>query len=365
MAKTLNYDDAPGCVRDFLNYKLSIQDRSKLTVFNYYHDLRTFARFILKTKNPEKYIEIPFNEIPFSDATNNTFYGIIHKDIEEFLTFVTIELNNSNAAKRRKLSCLKSFYKYQCINQGKLKHNPTEKIESVKKSKTLPKFLSLDESKQLLESVDGNNAIRDFCIITLFLNCGFRVSELSRINISDIAKDFSSITVTGKGSKQRRVFLNDACKDAIIEYLKVRPKNAKFESQKALFISRNKNRLNVKTIQWLIYKHLNDAGLGNLKMSVHKLRHTAATLMYAHGGTDVRVLKDILGHEELSTTQIYTHVKNQQMQMAAENNPLSKGVKRKKNNKYDNISDLMEENGKTDNNQLTEEEPLNNAELDK
>ena len=164
----------------------------------------------------------------------------------------------------------------------------------------------------------------------MFLNCGLRVSELAGIKLTDISDDMSTLSVIGKGSKQRIIYLNDACRSAINAYLKVRPNDVKHEAKNALFVSRNRNQISVKTVQWLIYKHLNAAGLGNLNMSVHKLRHTAATLMYAYGGTDVRVLKDILGHEDLSTTQIYTHINNDKLIEAANNNPLASGVKRKK-----------------------------------
>ena len=339
MPKTFTYDDAPDCVKKFLNYKLSIQNRSKLTVFNYYHDLRTFARYMLMTYSGEKYEGHAFEEIPFSDATNELLLNANHEDIYNFISFATSVLENKPAARSRKLSCLRSFYKFFFKNQMEIEVDPTEKVESPKKNKSLPKYLNLDESRQLLESVDGKNAERDFAIITLFLNCGMRVSELAGINISDISKDLSAVTVTGKGSKQRRLFLNTACREALEAYLKVRPDEIKPEARNALFISRNKNRISVKTVQWLIYKHLDAAGLGHLNMSVHKLRHTAATLMYAHGGTDVRVLKDILGHEELSTTQIYTHVKDAQMIKAVESNPLASGVQRKKKTSSTNEND--------------------------
>ena len=340
MEKILTYDDAPNCVKRFLNYKSATQNRSKLTVFNYYHDLRTFARFMLLTYCGEKYEGHAFEEIPFSDVTDELLLNANHNDIYEFISFSANVLENKPAARSRKLSCLRSFYKYLFKTIMEISVDPTEKVETPKKNKTLPKYLNLDESRQLLESVDGKNAERDFAIITLFLNCGMRVSELAGISLSDIAKDLSAVTVTGKGSKQRRLFLNTACREALEAYLKVRPQEIKPEARNALFISRNRNRISVKTVQWLIYKHLDAAGLGHLNMSVHKLRHTAATLMYAHGGTDVRVLKDILGHEELSTTQIYTHVKDAQMIKAVESNPLASGVKRKKKTSdTDNKSD--------------------------
>lgn len=339
MDNKYNYDDAPELVRKFLNYKLAIQNRSKLTVFNYYHDLRTFSRYLLLKKNPDKYSEIPFDSIAFSDADDELLKSASVEDIFAFLSFAAKELENTASSRSRKLSCLRSFYKYLTKTIMVIDVNPTEKVESPKKNKTLPKHLTLDESKQLLESVDGKNAERDFAIITLFLNCGMRVSELAGIDLGDLSNDLSSVTVTGKGSKQRRLFLNDACQNAIRAYLKIRPTDIKNGDRNALFVSRNKNRISVKTVQWLIYKHLKAAGLGNLNMSVHKLRHTAATLMYAYGGTDVRVLKDILGHEELSTTQIYTHIKDDQMIEAAYANPLAKGVKRKPKNNTENGGD--------------------------
>lgn len=336
METKYNYDDAPQLVQRFINYKLAVQNRSKLTVFNYYHDLRTFSRYLLKKKNPEKYSDAAFDKIPFSDADDKLLTDVCAEDIFAFLSFTANELENNASSRSRKLSCLRSFYKYLAKTIMVINENPTEKVESPKKNKTLPKHLSLEESKQLLESVDGKNAERDFAIITLFLNCGMRVSELAGINLNDLSDDLSTVTVTGKGSKQRRLFLNDACRNAVATYLKVRPKDVKPADKNALFISRNKNRISVKTVQWLIYKHLDAAGLGSLNMSVHKLRHTAATLMYAYGGTDVRVLKDILGHEELSTTQIYTHVKDEQMIKAAYANPLASGVKRKKKKSDEN-----------------------------
>lgn len=325
---TYDYSDAPECVQKFLTYKLVIQNRSKLTVFNYYHDLRTFARFLLSNADKAKYSRVDFTDIPFSDATDELFYKVKTLDIMNFLHYVS---NNNEATSRaRKLSCLRSFYKYLIGNTDEIKVNPTERIESPKKKKTLPKYLSLEQSKTLLESVDGKNAERDFAIITLFLNCGLRVSELAGINTTDFSDDLDTLVVTGKGNKQRIVYLNNACKDAVKAYMKIRPKDVKFSDRNALFISRNRNRISIKTVQWLIYKHLDGAGLGHLNMSVHKLRHTAATLMYNYGNTDVRVLKEILGHEDLSTTQIYTHVSESKFSEAANNNPLSDGVKRKK-----------------------------------
>ncbi|MBE6681811.1 MAG: tyrosine recombinase XerC [Ruminococcaceae bacterium] len=334
-----DYSDAPSLVRKYLNYKDTAQNRSQKTVFQYYHDLRTFSRFLLVYKIPDKYSSAEFSEIPFSDMTDDMLLKVTSNDIYEFISYCSRTLDNGVSARHRKLSCIRTFYKYLSKTLLVIKENPAEAIDSPKTPKKLPKYLSLDESKQLLSSVSGSNAIRDYCIITLFLNCGMRVSELVGIDLSHISDDFSTVNVTGKGSKERLIYLNDACKSALEAYLKVRPKDAKHKDRNALFISRNKNRLSVQSVQLLIYKHLKAAGLGNRNMSVHKLRHTAATLMYQYGKTDVRVLKDILGHEQLSTTQIYTHVNNEMIREAVNENPLA-GIKPQKvHTKNDNNED--------------------------
>lgn len=331
------YKDAPGLVRKYLNYKDSTQNRSQKTVFQYYHDLRTFSRFLLLYKYPERYTETALDEIPFSDADDDLLLAVSSEDIYEFISYCSRTLKNGVAARHRKLSCIRTFYKYLSKTILVIKDNPAEAIDSPKMPKKLPKYLTLDESKQLLSSIDGKNAVRDYCIVTLFLNCGLRVSELVGINLSDISPDITTVNVTGKGSKERMIYLNNACRTAIEEYLKVRPTNAKLGDKNALFISRNHNRLSVQMVQTLIYKHLKAAGFENKNMSVHKLRHTAATLMYQYGKTDVRVLKDILGHEQLSTTQIYTHINNDMIREAVNENPLS-DIK-KKNQKPVNESD--------------------------
>lgn len=318
-----NYDDAPEIVGKFLKYKRTIQNRSAKTVFQYYHDLRTYTRFLLWWNNKDKYSKAELSEIPFSDADDDLLLKASSDDIFEFMSFAADTLNNEVASRQRKLSCIKSFYKYLVSTMHLIEKSPADSVDSPSKPKKLPKFLTLEESVQLLSSIEGNNAIRDYCIITLFLNCGMRVSELVGIDLSDISKDFTTVSVTGKGSKERMLYLNDACRSALSAYMKVRPSNAKLKDKNALFISRNHNRLSVQSVQLLIYKHLRNAGLENRNMSVHKLRHTAATLMYQHGKTDVRVLKDILGHEQLSTTQIYTHINNDMIRDAANNNPLS------------------------------------------
>ena len=238
------------------------------------------------------------------------------------------------AAKARKLVSIRMFYRYLVNKTKQLKNNPAADIEAPKRKQSLPKFLTLEESLRLLETIkkdrSSRTVVRDYAIVTLFLNCGMRVSELCGIDLTDVNRDLASLRVTGKGAKERIIYLNEACRAAIGEYLPLRltEKNGHSNADKALFLSGQSKRISVKTVQWMVYKYLDMAGLGDRHLSVHKLRHTAATLMYQSGAVDVRVLKDILGHEQLNTTQIYTHVSSASMEQAMEHNPLS-GVKRK------------------------------------
>lgn len=323
------YNDAPQLVLNFLSYKNTIQGRSEKTVFQYYHDIRHFFRYYMYCKYPARYKDVEITEIDFSDCTDEDVKNVTHKDIYNFLLYASSERKNGEAARARKLCALKNLYRF-LKNSYEVDENPTDKLESPKKKKTLPKYLTLEESIQLLSSITPPNYERDYAIITIFLNCGLRVSELEGISLGDIDSNFEKLKVTGKGSKERILYLNDACRTAIKKYLEVRPTDIKSTDKNALFISRNRNRLNVKTIQHIVYKRLKEAGLGGKQLSAHKLRHTAATLMYQHGHTDVRVLKDILGHEDLSTTQIYTHLSDEQMKNAAQSNPLSSMTPHKK-----------------------------------
>lgn len=211
---------------------------------------------------------------------------------------------------------------------GLLDKNPVENLESSALPRTLPKHLSLDECNVLLSSIDGNNSKRDYAILVLFLNCGFRLAELVSINLIDIDNDY--ITITGKGNKQRTLYLNQACSDAINDYLKnERPfDNLTDDARRALFVSRNGNRLSRRSVQHIVETRLKQCGLGDKNYSTHKLRHTAATLMHKHGGVDIRVLQEVLGHENLGTTQIYTHIDSEQIKNAVESNPVAK-IKKK------------------------------------
>lgn len=318
----------PSLVREFASYKAVIQNASEKTISEYLLDLRTFFRFMLARERNIDYESEDFEKIDVSIVDIDYIRNITQEDIYEFLMYADGTRKNLAAAKARKLSALKGFFKYLHVKRMMIDENPVINIESPKQKESLPKFLSIEESLLLLEAVkndrESKSRIRDYAIITLFLNCGMRVSELVGINLNDVDREFRSVTVTGKGNKQRIIYLNSACRAALSDYYLERTgvTHAKANSP-AMFLSNREQRISVKTVQWLVYKYLELAGLESKHYSVHKLRHTAATLMYQTGQVDVRVLKDILGHEQLNTTQIYTHVSNKNMEQAMENNPLS------------------------------------------
>lgn len=316
-------------VQQFAIYKRTIQGCSEKTVNEYMLDLRTFFRYLLaKDKNIDIESE-DFYSIDVREIDAKYLSAIKTEQIYEFLFYTSDTRKNMWSAKARKLSAIKGIYKYFTVKQRYFEENPAINIESPKPKKTLPKFLNLNESLLLLQAVqndeESNTKERDYCILTLFLNCGMRLSELVGINLNDIDRELRSLRVIGKGSKERVIYLNEACREVLRDYLEIRlsPKYENVQT-KALFLSRLNKRISNKTVQWMVYKYLDLAGLEAKHFSVHKLRHTAATLMYQSGNVDVRVLKDILGHEQLNTTQIYTHVSNENMRNAMEQNPLAK-----------------------------------------
>jgi len=324
----INMDEFPDCMREFANYKRAIQGCSAKTVEEYMTDLRTFSKYLVIVDRGGELTDEALSSTVIIDLPLDFYAKVRPSEITEYLSWAMDARENNEATRSRKLSSIKAFYKYYCNKMHRLEFNPAADIEAPKKKKSLPKHLSVDESVALLEAVgsdsDSANRKRDFCIITLFLNCGMRLSELCGINISDIDREFRSMRVTGKGNKERIIYLNDACRDAIKDYLPVRLSQVErgASEQKALFISRLGKRISNKTVQWLVKKYLAEAGLEFKGYSTHKLRHTAATLMYQSGDVDIRVLKDILGHEQLTTTQIYTHVSDKGMEAAMNKNPL-------------------------------------------
>ena len=314
------YSDAPELERKYLNYITTVKGKSNLTVSQYHTDLKLFFRFL---KHYRGLSDEAFDETDVSKLDTEFITSVSYNDIIEFIAFTARERGNQAAARARKCSAIRGFYKY-LLHNNIITDSPARELETPKLKRALPKYLTVDDSVSLLDAVDGPYKARDYCMITLFLNCGMRLSELVGINVNDIKDGF--LTVTGKGNKQRTLFLNQMCRDAINDYLPTRPAEG-VKDRNALFLSRLGKRISPKTVQHVVYTALDRAGLGGKHLSVHKLRHTAATLMYQNGA-DIRVLQDVLGHESLSTTQIYTHVRDEQVQAAMESNPLGK-VKRR------------------------------------
>lgn len=318
---SISLDEMPQTVKSYSLYMRNIKGRAAKTVNDYCSDLRIFFRFMKKFKCDE-YKNIEFDEIPIDDIDIRFIKSITTMDIFEFMNYSVDGRSNIASTRQRETSALKGYFKYLCDHEHLIDENPTINLTPPKKKKALPKYLSLEQSRQLLAAIDGPDKERDFCMITLFLNCGMRLSELVGINITDVIYNNSTIRILGKGNKERIVYLNDACLSAIANYLKVRPKD-KVIDKNALFLSNRLTRISPKTVQYIVNKYLDKIGLGGAGYSVHKLRHTAATLMYQYGDVDIRVLQDILGHENLGTTEIYTHTSSTQIEEAMKSNPLS------------------------------------------
>lgn len=313
--------EAPEILKEYLGYMQNIRGKSQKTVDEYYLDLRTFFRYIKLNKGLVD-DSCEFSKISISDVDIELIKTITLTDIYSFMDFTIRDRKNTAKTRSRKTSSIKSFFSYISNKRGILAVNPTEELEVPKTKKSLPKFLSLEQCIELLKSVDGKFKERDYCILTIFLNCGVRLSELAGLNLNDINFNENVMIVTGKGNKQRIVYLNEACVSALKKYLTVRP-NENYDKN-ALFLSRLKKRMGNQSIQDVVYKYLKKIGLDGNGYSVHKLRHTAATLMYQYGNVDIRILQEMLGHENLGTTEIYTHISSEQLEKAAASNPLAK-----------------------------------------
>jgi len=318
----------PPIIRDFLTYNETIKGKSSRSVEGYYLDLQNFFRYLLMVRGKTDK-DTEFEKIDISPVDIELIKTVTLPDLYGFLVYCKNERGNNAATRARKTSTLKIFFKYMCSMTHQLEDNPALLLESPKVKQSLPKHLSLEDSLELLSAVDGPNKERDYCILVLFLNCGLRLAELCALNLSSITAD-GAMTVVGKGNKERLVYLNDACMSAVKAYIAVRPhEGLPVTDKNALFISRNHKRISPKTVQHIVKTYLEKSGLGDMGYSTHKLRHTAATLMYQHGDVDIRVLKDILGHANLGTTQIYTHISDKQIKQAIDKNPLA-NVKAKK-----------------------------------
>lgn len=323
--KNKYFDTMPARAKEFLNYQSVIKNRSAASVEQYCLDLRLFFKFMYckinnisndETENEDANIDISVFD---DDFYNNITLG----DAYDFLAYCRSDRENREKARARKVSSMRAFFKYLKMN-GIIDDNPMINLDSPKLNKSLPKYLTVEQAKKLLSVIDGANRERDYCIVTLLLNCGMRLSELVSLDYNKIVfdGDSASIVITGKGSKQRTVYLNHACVVAVNSYMRVRAKDG-VKDKNALFLSNRQTRISPKTVQHLVDVYLDKAGLGGMGFSVHKLRHTAATLMYQTGKVDILALKEILGHENLNTTQIYTHLLDEQLKKAVDANPLA------------------------------------------
>lgn len=321
----INREDNPDFLNSFLDYNITILNKSPNSIKEYNYDLSNFLKFIamrykLSNENDMKSIDISTMDISVMNK-------VALEDIHSYIAYMATSLRSSPATRARKISTIRIFFKYLASKAKLIDANPAQDLETPKLGKRMPKYLSLDDSKKLLAATintDNRNNIRDYAIITLFLNCGMRLSELVNINIKDINFSDAKMTVIGKGNKERTIFLNKSCLKALTDYLSIRPHDAvKFDSRDALFLSERKERISNRTVQQIVKNELQKAGLDTNKYSTHKLRHTAATLMYQYGNVDIRALQELLGHQSISTTEIYTHVNDERVRNAVENNPLA------------------------------------------
>ena len=321
----INRDDNPDFLNSFLDYNITILNKSPNSIKEYNYDLSNFLKFIAihyKISNEENIKDVNISNMDISIMKKITL-----DDIHSYISYMATDLRSSPATRARKISTIRIFFKYLSSKAKLIPTNPAQNLETPKLGKRMPKYLSLEDSKKLLSTTvneDSRNNIRDYAIITLFLNCGMRLSELVNINIKDIDFSESKLNVIGKGNKERTIFLNKACLKVLTDYLSVRPhEGVKFNSRDALFLSERKERISNRTVQQIVKNELKKAGLDTTKYSTHKLRHTAATLMYQYGNVDIRALQALLGHESIATTEIYTHVNDERVRDAVENNPLA------------------------------------------
>ena len=321
--------DAPPLLRDFLVYHETIQGHSHQTVDEYFLDLRSFFRFLKQDKRLVP-ADTPFDSISIDDVDLALVRDVTLTDIYAYMDYLARSRGLNSASRARKVAAIRSFYKYLTAKAKVLPVNPVQDLDSPRLKKSLPKYLDLEESEALLDSVDGKNASRDYCILTLFLNCGLRISELVGLNKTDVRGD--QLRVLGKGNKERILYLNDACQKALSDWLKDRDALTLVD-QNALFVTlQNRRRISKAAVHKLVKKYLSAAGLDSTQYSAHKLRHTAATLMLQNG-VDVRTLQEVLGHDHLNTTQIYTHISSDDLRIAANANPLGRVRKKRQKNK--------------------------------
>lgn len=323
-----NNENNPEFLNEYLIHIKLVQTLSERTIQEYYFDIRLFLKYIHSINVDEDIESTDISAMSIDELKN-----ITGTDLYNFIFYASDERKNQDYARYRKVSSLRSFFKYLLKVAHIIDYDPTKDLDNIRAPKAkLPKYLTLNDSLKLLESCDSKDSRRDFCIITLFINCGIRLSELVGINISDIDFDEYRLKVLGKGNKERVVYLNEACVDALKNYLEIRNSNPKSKYENALFLSNQNKRISKRRVQQIVENALIKSGLDGKGITTHKLRHTAATLIYQYGDADVLTLKELLGHSSISTTEIYTHLDDDNVRKIVESNPLSH-IKSKKSNK--------------------------------
>lgn len=318
----INPDECPYFLNDFFTYQRVVLLKSEKTIEAYFIDLRVFLRY-LKVKKGVVPKDTPFKNIDISDIPIEYIRSLTKLDILQYLNYVASERDNSAKTRHRKLASIRLFFRCMYRDLGLLDTDPAKYVDYPKMPDHLPKFLTLDESINLLENMNTEDPfyLRDYCIVTLFINCGMRLSELVGLNLQDVNLDERSMRLLGKGNKERIIHINDACADAILTYLPTRKLSDK--EPNALFLSKQGSRISNRRVEQIVDNALRDSNLDNRGFSTHKLRHTAATLMYQHGNVDPLMLKEILGHKSISTTEIYTHISNEGLKQAMDASPLA------------------------------------------
>jgi site-specific recombinase XerD len=327
MAFKIDRRENPNFLNEYLTHMRIVKGCLERTVFAYYIDIRMFLRYILKDRFPDRFADMELDDIPIVDFNESLLDGITKADVYAYLTFMNEERKNGAVSRARIVSSLRSFFKYLVVNTTLILSNPMENIEMHKPKTRMIKYLTLEQSMHLLDSIDTSHFERDYCIVVLFLNCGMRLSELVGLNLHDVDFSEKSMLIHGKGNKDRIIYINDACVETLQDYIASREQPD--TEPNAIFLSSHKKRISTRRVQQIVENALKSAGLDGMGFSVHKLRHTSATLMYQYGETDTLVLKEVLGHSNIATTEIYTHVSNQQVRDALEDNPLADYKKRK------------------------------------
>lgn len=313
--------DNPQILDDYLNYLKTIRGLSPKTIHEYRYDLMRFLHFTVRRKNSTHFRDLPLEAVPLDEVDEEWLSHISFDDLLAFLAD-SDDAEGLSASRRARLSsALRSFFKYLVSVRESFEKNPAEKLTSPKRKKRHPVYLTLEEAVTLLKTAaqEPNRFFRarDVAILMTFLTTGLRLSELCGLNLNSIRE--GQIHVIGKGNKERMIYITDSCAVSIEHYRAVRPI---VPNEDALFLSSRHQRISPRAVQHRIEQLLQKAGFDTRLYTTHKLRHTAATLLYREG-VDIRTLQRILGHESLATTQIYTHVDDAQAKQAVEKNPLA------------------------------------------